>query len=174
MSDTTTRQWAGLFVLVVFVAGLAAGVAVQPWLRPGPSRGIGPRDVVGGPAPDRMSERLLERISVDIDLTPEQDQRLRTVFDGRRQRMRDINEEVFDGRRQRMRDINEEVRDQFETQQMEMNAEISDILTPEQMEIFENEIVRMRRRRGGPAGRGGLTGRGGLRGRPGRGPGPQP
>ena len=159
MSDTTTRQWAGLFVLVVFVAGLAAGVAVQPWLRPGPSRGIGPRDVVGGPAPDRMSERLLERISVDIDLTPEQDQRLRTVFDGRRQRMRDINEEV---------------RDQFETQQMEMNAEISDILTPEQMEIFENEIVRMRRRRGGPAGRGGLPGRGGLRGRPGRGPGPQP
>ena len=159
MSDTTTRLWAGLFVLVVFVAGLAAGVAVQPWLRPGPSRGIGPRDVVGGPAPDRMSERLLERISVDIDLTPEQDQRLRTVFDGRRQRMRDINEEV---------------RDQFETQQMEMNAEISDILTPEQMEIFENEIVRMRRRRGGPAGRGGLPGRGGLRGRPGRGPGPQP
>ena len=161
MSNTSTRLWAGLFVLVVFVAGLAAGVVVKPWLGPGPgpSRGAGPRGLVGGPAPDRMTELLLERISVEIDLTQEQDQRLRAVFDGRRQRLREINEEV---------------RGLFEFQQAEMNAEISAILTPEQMEIFENEIVRMRRRRGGPFGRGGLPGRGGLRGRPRRGPGPPP
>ena len=153
MSDTSTRLWAGLFALVVFVAGLAAGVVVRPWLGPGPSREISPRGLVGGPAPDRMTERLLERISVDIDLTQEQDRRLRAVFDGRRQRLREINEEV---------------RGRFELQQEEMNAEISAILTPKQMEIFENEIVRMRRRRGGP------PGRGGLRGRPRRGPGPPP
>ena len=104
-----------------------------------------------------MTEWLLERISVDIDLTQEQDQRLRAVFDGRRQRLREINAEV---------------RGRFEIQQAEMNAEIAAILTPEQMEIFENEIVRMRRRRGRPSGRGGLPGRGGLRGRPRRGPGP--
>jgi Spy/CpxP family protein refolding chaperone len=155
MSDTSTRLWAGLFVLLVFVSGFAAGAVVRPWLAPGPgpTRGIGPRGLVGGPSPDRMTERLLERISVEIDLPQEQNQRLRAVFDGRRQRLRDINEEV---------------RGLFELQQVEMNAEIAAILTPEQMEIFENEIVRMRR------GRGGLPGRGGLRGRPRRGPGPPP
>jgi Spy/CpxP family protein refolding chaperone len=159
MSDTSTRVWAGLFVLLVFVAGFAAGVVVRPWLGPdpGPSRGAGPRGLVGGPAPARMTERLLERISVDIDLTPEQDERLRAVFDGRRQRLREINEEV---------------RGLFEFQQVEMSSEIAAILTPEQMEIFENEIVRMRRPRGGPPGRGGRPGRGGLRGRPRRGPAP--
>ncbi len=153
MSNPSMRLWAGLFVLVVFVAGLAAGVLVSP----GPPRSVGGRGMVGRPAPDRMTERLLERISANIgDLTPEQDQDLRAVFDGRQQRLREINEEV---------------RDRFETQQAQMNAEISAILTPEQMEIFENEILSMRRERGrrGPRGRGG-------RGRdlPRRGPGPPP
>ena len=153
MNDTSTRLWAGLFVLVVFVAGLAAGVVVRPWLGPGPSRGFGPRGMVGRPPLDRVTERILANIA---DLTPEQDQDLRAVFDGRQQRLREINEEV---------------RDRFETQQAQMNAEISAILTPEQMEIFENEILSMRRERGrrGPRGRGG-------RGRdlPRRGPGPPP
>jgi hypothetical protein len=157
MNDTRTRLWAGLFVLVVFVAGLAVGVVVRPWLGPGPSRGFGPRGMVGRSPPDRVTERLLERILANIaDLTPEQDQDLRAVFDGRQQRLREINEEV---------------RDRFETQQAQMDAEISAILTPEQMEIFENEILSMRRERGrrGPRGRGG-------RGRdlPRRGPGPPP
>ena len=156
MSDMSTRLWAGLFVLVVFVAGLAAGVVVRPWLGPGPMRGFGPRGMVGRPAPDRMTERLLERISAEIDLTPEQDRGLRAVFDGRQQRLREINKEV---------------RDRFETQQAQMNAEIAAILTPEQMEIFQNEILSMRREGGrrGPRGRGG-RGRGLPRG----GPGPPP
>ena len=153
MNDTSTRLWAGLFVLVVFVAGFAAGVVVRPWLGPGPSRGFGPRGMVGRPPLDRVTERILANIA---DLTPEQDQDLRAVFDGRQQRLREINEEV---------------RDRFETQQAQMDAEISAILTPEQMEIFENEILSMRRERGrrGPRGRGG-------RGRdlPRRGPGPPP
>ena len=153
MNDTRTRLWAGLFVLVVFVAGFAAGVVVRPWLGPGPSRGFGPRGMVGRPPPDRVTERILANIA---DLTPEQDQDLRAVFDGRQQRLREINEEV---------------RDRFEPQQAQMDAEISAILTPEQMEIFENEILSMRRERGrrGPRGRGG-------RGRdlPRRGPGPTP
>lgn len=154
MSDTTTRLWAGLFVLVVFVAGLAAGVVIRPWFGPGPTREFGPRGLVGGRSPDRMTERLFDRIAAtDIDLTPEQDRQLRAVFATRQSRLRDMNEEI---------------RGLFETQQADMNAEISALLTPAQMEIFENEIVRMRRQRGGP------RGRGGLRGQPRRGPGPPP
>ncbi len=156
MSDTNMRLWAGLFVFVVFVAGLAAGVAVSPWLSPGPTRGIGPRGMGGRPTPDRMTERLLERTSDSLDLTEDQEQRLRAVFAGRQQRLREINEQV---------------RERFETQQAQMNAEIASILTPEQMEIFENEILSMRRERG----RRGAFGRGGRgRGLPGRGPGPPP
>ena len=157
MNDTRTRLWAGLFAFVVFVAGLAVGVVVRPWLSSGPTRGFGPRGMVGRPASDRMTERLLERTSANIaDLTPEQDQDLRAVFDGRQQRLREINEEV---------------RDRFETQQAQMNAEIAAILTPEQMEIFENEILSMRQERG----RRGGFGRGGRgRSMPGRGPGPPP
>jgi len=159
MADTNMRLWAGLFVLVVFVAGLAAGVLVRPWLSPAPTRAFGPRGMVGGAPPDRMTERLLERISAEMDLTPEQDQALRTVFDGRQQRLREINDEV---------------RERFETQQAQMNAEISAILTPEQMEIFDTEILTMRRERGrrGSFGRGSRSGRG--RGMPRRGPGPPP
>ena len=157
MNDTRTRLWAGLFAFVVFVAGLAVGVVVRPWLGPGPSRGFGPRGMVERPPPDRVTERLLERTLANIaDLTPEQDQDLRAVFDSRQQRLREITEEV---------------RDRFEIQQAQMSAEISAILTPEQMEIFENEILSVRRERGrrGPRGRGG-------RGRdlPRRGPGPTP
>ena len=98
-----------------------------------------------------MTERLLERIGADIDLTAEQDQRLRAVFDTRQQRMREINDEV---------------RDLFDNEQTQMNTEIADILSPEQMEIFDNEIVRMRGERRGPRGRRGFPGG------PRRGPGP--
>ena len=150
MKSTSMRVWAGLFVLVVFVAGLAAGVTVTPWVRPwmgtwmGPATtsdappfgGRGPR---GGPPPARMTERLLDRVAADIDLTADQDRQLREVFETRGRRSREINE----------------VRRQLETEQQQMNAEVAAILTPEQMEIFENEIVRRRRDRGGPRGPGG-------------------
>lgn len=149
MTDMNTRLWVGLFVLVVFVAGLAAGVLVRPWLSPGPPPRFGPASLRGG-APGPMGGRLLERLAADLELTPEQDLGLKAVFEARRLRLREINKEV---------------RDLFETQQSQMNAEIAAILTPEQMEIFENEIVRVRQRRV-PADRGGFLGR------PRRGPGP--
>ena len=152
MADTRTRLWAGLFVLVVFAAGLAAGVVVRPWISPVGPRGFGTPGPPVGPPTERMTRRLFDRIgAADIDLTPEQDRQLRAVFQTRQRRLRDMNEEV---------------RGLFETQQEQMNAEIAEILTPEQMEIFENEIVRMRPERRGPGGRGG------RRGRPRRGPGP--
>ncbi|MDP6582304.1 MAG: hypothetical protein QF681_16750 [Vicinamibacterales bacterium] len=150
MNSPSTRMWVGLFVLVVFVAGLGAGVAVRPliWMRAGPPAGFGRPGLAGrpgGPAPARMTERLLDRIAADIELTTEQDQQLR---------------EVFETRRQRLREINDEVRVRFETEQEQMNSDIAAILTPDQMEIFENEIVRMRQDRRGRGGRPGRLRRG--------------
>jgi len=140
------RLWAGLFALVVFIGGVAGGVVLRPWVplsseTPGPEFGRrGPR---GGRPGEQPTGRLLERIAGEIDLTEEQNDRLR---------------EVFETRGQRMREINEQVRGLFETEQVQMNDEISGILTPEQMEIFGNRIVRtrenLRRARGrrGPGG----------------------
>ena len=166
MTDTSTRLWAGLFVLVVFVAGLAAGVVVIR-LSPSPEAGFGRPGAPGRPGgspPARMNERLIDRMTAaGMDLTPEQDRQLRTVFASRQGRLRDMNEEI---------------RRLVETQQVQMNTEIAEILTPEQMAVFDSEIVRMRRQPRGPrsrGSRGGWGGRGGRgRGLPRGGPGPPP
>ena len=146
MNSPGMRLWAGLFVLVVFVSGVAGGVALRPWMSlsgdsPRPEFGrLGPR---GGRPSGSPSGRLLDRIVTEIDLTDDQEQGLRTVFETRGERMREINDQV---------------RGLFETEQTQMNDEIAAILTPEQMEIFNNEILRMRGARGRRGGRGGPRG----------------
>ena len=131
MNRTSMRLWAGLFVLVVFSAGLAAGFALRPWVDPEPPRGFRGR---GGPPspPARMTDRLLDRLDADVDLSDDQRRRLR---------------EVFEARRLRFRELNAGVREQFEAERAQLNAEIAAILTAEQLEVFESRIVRMRRDR---------------------------
>ena len=154
MNRTSMRLWAGLFVLVVFSGGLAAGFAVRPWLDPEPPRGFRGR---GGPPPSaRMTERLLDRFDADLELSDDQRRRVR---------------EVFEAGRIRFRELNAGVREQFEAERTRMNAEIATILTAEQMEIFESRIVRMRRdRRDRFRPRGPDGGRGQRGDRPGRPP----
>ena len=155
MNRTSMRLWAGLFVLVVFSGGLAAGFAVRPWFDPEPPRGFRGR---GGPPPSsaRMTERLLDRLDANLELSDDQRQRLR---------------EVFEARRLRFRELDASVREQFEAERAQMNAEIATILTAEQMEIFESRIVRMRRDRRDRFGPRGPDGGRGPRGdRPGRPP----
>ena len=154
MNRTSMRLWAGLFVIVVFAGGLAAGFAVRPWFDPDPPRGFRGR---GGPPPSaRMTERLLDRLDANLELSDDQHGRLR---------------EVFEAGRQRARELNAGVREQFEAERARMNADIAAILTAEQMEIFESRIVRMRRDRRDRFGpRGPAGGRGARGGRPGRPP----
>ncbi len=162
MNSTRMRLWAGLFVLVVFVAGIAGGVAVRPWIVSESQAASAEPDLRGGGRGARrapMTERLLDRIASDIGLTEEQDQQLREVFETGRQRLREVSEDV--GR-------------QFETEREQMNAEIATILTAEQMEKFDQEIVRMSRERRSRAGRGESRGPRGPESRrvPGDGPAP--
>lgn len=148
MRTLSMRLWVGLFALVVFIGGVAGGVALGPWIASGseaPGPEFGPR---GGRPGGPPTGRLLERIAGEIDLNEDQNDRLR---------------EVFETRGQRMREINEQVRGLFETEQAQMNEEIAAILTPEQLEVFNDRIVRMRvrrGRRGGPRGPGGPAFRG--------------
>ena len=142
--------WVALFVLVIFVTGLAAGIVVTRWSpfgwfgqRPGPS-------AFGGPVvPAALGRgRLMERVSERLDLTEQQTESL---------------EQVFEARRERLRAEREAIRSRIETEKETFRTEIADILTPEQLETFNAEIVRLddeRRRRTGPGRRGPPGGRG--------------
>ena len=150
MTDTRTRLWIGLFVLVVFLAGLGAGIVAAPWLDRGgrQERGFG-RD---GLRPPGGSERLVERMSARLDLNADQAARLRALFDVRRDRVRAFRREM---------------RERLATQQQSFRTAIAEVLTPEQMATFDAEFLRGGGRSG--PGRFGDRGRGG-RGRPERAP----
>ncbi|MCY3846651.1 MAG: hypothetical protein OXH69_24280 [Acidobacteria bacterium] len=136
MTDTRTRLWIGLFVLVVFLAGLGAGIVATPWLDRGrlADRGLG-RD---GLRPPGGTERLVERMSNRLDLSDEQAARLGTLFDARRDRFRTLRREM---------------RERLAAEQGSFRTAIADVLTPEQMATFEREFLRLGGRRDrGPRG----------------------
>ena len=138
MQSKSTRLWAGLFVVAVFVIGIAAGVMLRPWLRLGPPRSVGPGAMAGSPA--RSANVLVDRLASEMELSDEQ---------------RDALEQVLTTRRERFREFHREVRGRFETEQQGMRTAIRDILTPEQVEVFEGLIMRLgaERRRGWAGGR---------------------
>ena len=129
-----TRVWVGLFVLVVFLAGLGAGIVASPWLRLDPRPGFGP--FRGGPPVPPLSGRMLERMASRLDLSEEQRERLSALFDARRERYRAIG-----------REMRREMRARFAAEQETLRAAIAGILTPAQMDLFDAELVRMREER---------------------------
>ena len=145
MSETTTRLWIALFVLVVFVCGLSVGIGVSSWFGPRAElRGArGPFPPGGGRMgpQDFVSEQIVRRLANDPDFSDDQRQRL---------------EALFSERQDRFREFNQEMRARFETEQASLHDEIAAILTPSQMEIFETA-----RRSRGPGRRG--RGPGGIR-----------
>lgn len=141
---TRTRVWMGLFVLVVFLAGLGAGVVAAPWLGFGPRPGFGPGR--GGPAVPPIGGRMLERIGSRLDLSDDQRARLSALFGARRERYRALG-----------REMRREMRARFAAEQETLRAAIAEILTPAQLDLFDAELVRLRdergRRGGGRGGR---------------------
>ena len=138
-TEMRTRMWVSLFVLVVFLAGLGAGIVAAPWLALGPRPGFGPGR--SGPRVPPMSGRVLERMASRLDMSDEQSERLSALFDARRERFHAIN-----------RELRRDMRARFAAEQGTFRAAIAEILTPAQMALFDAEIVRMgeeRRRRWG-------------------------
>ena len=133
--EMRTRVWIGLFVLVVFLAGLGAGIVAAPWLGFGPRPGVGPGR--GGPPVPPISGRMLERIGSRLDLSDEQSERLSALFDARRERFRTLG-----------REMRREMRARFVAEQETLRAAIAEILTPAQMERFDAEIARLGEERG--------------------------
>ena len=130
--EMRTRMWVSLFVLVVFLAGLASGIGAATWLAPRP--GFGPGR--GAPAVPSMSGRVLRRTASLLDLSDEQNERLSALFDARSERFHAINREI-------RREIRRDLRARVVAEQETFRAAIAEILTPAQMDVFEAEIVRM-------------------------------
>ena len=138
-AEMRTRMWVSLFVLVVFLAGLGAGIVAAPWLALGPRPGFGPGR--GGPPMPPMSGRVLERMASRLDMSDEQSERLAALFDARRERFRSIG-----------RDMRRDMRARFAAEQETFHAAIAEILTPAQMALFDAEIARMSEERRGRSG----------------------
>jgi Spy/CpxP family protein refolding chaperone len=145
MSDNT-KIWFATFVLVVFCAGLGAGILVGRWtvpdfrggpgFMPGPGQGPGPgpgRGRMGGPEgpPPGM---LLDRLEHELQLTPDQKDQVRVILDDNRKRMDAIHDDV-QGR------IDQEQRD--------MQAQIRKVLTTDQQPRFDRWLAEAPRGRGG-------------------------
>jgi Spy/CpxP family protein refolding chaperone len=130
------RVWFGLFVAVIFAAGVGAGVMLAPRFAPSSSsragvpvrspgdRGAFPRQP--GMGPTRLAPQLAEELGLDA----EQERQL---------------DDVFKRRRERLEEIQHGVRDQFEAEQRALREEIRTILTEEQMAKFDEWLRRPRR-----------------------------
>lgn len=140
MSDNRTRIWFSLFVLAVFGGGLALGIVLGRRMAPPPRPGLfaGAGDRAGGPGRGGRGGMLLERLDRELELTAEQRQRLRGIFEARRPRLRSMQQEMAaraaDERRQ-------------------LQAEVREVLTPDQQVRFDRWLERQpqpRGRRGPP------------------------
>lgn len=127
------RLWFGLFVIVVFGAGVGAGLMLAPLRPPRPltaafepapmpgDRGILPRQ------PGMGSLQLVPQLAGALGLSDEQERQL---------------DDVFARRRLRLESIQRDVRGRFEEEQREMREEIRTILTAEQWATFREWLRR--------------------------------
>jgi hypothetical protein len=126
-----TRQhvWFALFVLAVFVTGVGAGLTMARFAPSGPLFGRG-----GPPRPDRPPgpPDVVQRMTRDLGLSTEQQQRLHVVFRNAGERF------------ERFRATSQ---DQFEALRRQLRGEIEEVLTEEQRVRFRSLMPEPR---GGP------------------------
>lgn len=128
MNATRMRIWMAVFFTLVFLCGLAIGVAGGLW--------VGTRANVwalGPPSPPERhaaggrqgfaTDRILNRLEREApDFTDDQRARLQAVFEARRQAFVRVAREM---------------RERYTTEQGRLRDQVAEILTPEQMEIFD-------------------------------------
>jgi len=124
MSFGTHRAWLVAFVLVVFTAGVAAGVLAAGYLRLAP-QGVDRRPYL--PPPDAVARMLAD----DLQLTTAQ----RAALDA-----------IVAAKRRSLAERREEMRQRFEQDADRLANDIRQILTPEQQQKFEEIITRVRSR----------------------------
>ncbi|MPY86553.1 MAG: hypothetical protein GEU99_01370 [Luteitalea sp.] len=122
----TIRAWFGVFVVLVFGAGVATGLLLHRYLEP-PLAADGPAPLAEGAAP----MRLMALMADELDLTPDQQRKL---------------EAIVDARRQKVGAFRENLRVRFQREATEVGAEIGHILTPDQRKRFDALVSRLQSR----------------------------
>jgi Spy/CpxP family protein refolding chaperone len=135
MALVARKLWFGVFVIVVFALGAAAGVVADRYgvfgrrpFRPGMMRG-------GPPNPSQIADRMSRELGLS---------------DAQRAQL----EEIFRRNGDRLEQFRHETGSRFETLRKQLDAEIIAILTPEQRAKFEEQRQRRERNRP-PRGMGG-------------------
>lgn len=122
----TARAWFGVFVAVVFGAGVATGLLLHHYLEPPLAADTPPRFFVAPPG-----ARLTTLMADELELTPEQQQQLASILAARRQKLGELRQTL---------------RLHFEREATGVGAEIAHILTPAQRKRFEALQSEMRSR----------------------------
>jgi Spy/CpxP family protein refolding chaperone len=117
MAFTRSSIWFAVFVLVVFLMGLATGITIDRFASPArrPTRAVG--GIGAGPRPAVLADRM----SRELDLSDAQKQQL---------------EEIFKRAAGRLETFRRDSRQEFGALSRELDAEIEAVLTPEQREKF--------------------------------------
>lgn len=118
---------AALLIVAALIAGIVVGVAGD--------RLYMMRRV---PHPPRfMSDRFVEHLDRELQLTPQQ---------------RDAVKQISERHRQRIQALSDSIRPQMRQELDAMNAEIENVLNPDQQKKFRELSSRMHRRRGSRSG----------------------
>ena len=143
MSDNRARIWFSLFVLAVFVVGLAAGVLLGRRVVGPPGRPFG--NFGGPPGPDSAFRGgpppglLLDRLDRELSLTGDQRTRIGAVLQTSRERLDQLQKDTHN---------------RLETEQRGLRDQIRKELTPDQQSRFDRWIESNRPRGPGRRGRG--------------------
>lgn len=123
------KVWFGVFVLVVFCLGAAAGVVADRYRMFGGRRPFGAGMLRGGPP---KPAEIADRMSRELGLTDAQRTQL---------------EEVFRRNGDHLEQFRRETGARFDVLRKQLDSEISAILTPEQRAKFEEQRKRRERNR---------------------------
>lgn len=137
MPDSRIRVWFAVFVLVVFCTGLAGGIVIGRRMGP-PGARVGPPfgRIFGGDGRPQGQQRLIDRLSQELQLSSEQQTKVDAILSERRARLEQINRDVIA---------------RAEGERRDMQAEIRKVLTPEQQQRFDKWLAENPH---GPFGRG--------------------
>ena len=132
MSDSRTRIWFALFVLVVFCVGGAGGFILGRHLPPFPDR-FGPTPLADGrrPPPGRpdgpagLPPPVAARLADDLQLDAAQRVQFRKVLDDHRAKFEQVHRAA---------------RDRFDAEQRELQQAIRALLRPDQVQRFDDFI----------------------------------
>jgi Spy/CpxP family protein refolding chaperone len=127
---TAKLKWLlALALVVVFAAGIATGVFADAW-RAKHQKVVTIKDHDGG-APPRLTERMTRRFERELNLTPQQVEQMRPVFEETARKLSQIRQETGE---------------RVQATLTESHEQMAQFLTPEQREQLKQMKPRLRHR----------------------------